>query len=137
MKPYFAILSSRFRTLVQYRAAALAGVGTQLFFGLVRMMIFDGFYRSSTVPQPITHCQAITYLWLVQGLLLLAMLDVDKDVAAMIRSGNVAYEIIRPIDLYSLWFSRALSGRAAPLIMRAIPIFVIAGLFLGLQAPAS
>src|SRR5262245_2112397 len=137
MKAYLAILSSRFRTLLQYRAAALAGVGTQLFFGLVRMMIYDGFYRSSIGSQPMTREQAITYIWLGQGLLLLAMLDVDKDVAAMIRTGNIAYEMIRPIDLYALWFSRAVSGRAAPLLMRAIPIFVIAGLFLGLQAPAS
>jgi UTP-glucose-1-phosphate uridylyltransferase len=30
MKPYLAILSSRFRTLLQYRAAAVAGVGTRL-----------------------------------------------------------------------------------------------------------
>src|SRR5262245_38756603 len=137
MKAYLAILSSRFRTLLQYRTAAVAGVATQLFFGLVRMMIYEGFYRSSIATQPMTSEQTITYIWLGQALLLLAMLDVDKDVAAMIRSGNVAYEMIRPIDLYTLWFSRAFSGRAAPLLMRAIPIFVIAGLFLGLQAPAS
>src|SRR5262249_15230491 len=112
MTAYLSILSSRFRTLLQYRAAALAGVGTQVFFGLVRMMIFDGFYRSSIGPQPMTREQAITYIWLGQAFLLLAMLDVDKDVAAMIRSGNVAYEMIRPIDLYTLWFTRALSGRA-------------------------
>jgi hypothetical protein len=37
MKPYLAILSSRFLALMQYRAAAIAGAGTQLFFGLVRM----------------------------------------------------------------------------------------------------
>jgi ABC-2 type transport system permease protein len=47
------------------------------------------------------------------------------------------YEMTRPVDLYAFWFARALSGRAAPLVMRAIPIFIIAGLFLGLQPPVS
>ena len=137
MKPYLAILISRFLTLLQYRAAALAGIGTQLFFGFVRVMIYDGFYRSSRPPHPLTFDQVTTYIWLGQAMLLLAMLDVDKDVAAMIRTGNVAYEMTRPLDLYNLWFARAVSGRAAPLVMRAIPIFVFAGLFLGLQKPSS
>src|SRR5262245_18267628 len=136
VKAYLAILSSRFLALLQYRAAALAGVATQLFFGLVRVMIFDGFYRSSAGPQPMTVEQVITYIWLGQALLLIGMLDVDKDVAAMIRTGGVAYEMTRPLDLYNLWFVRAVSGRAAPLTMRAIPIFVVAGLFLKLQPPA-
>jgi viologen exporter family transport system permease protein len=137
MKAYRAILVSRFLSLLQYRAAAIAGVGTQLFFGLVRVMIYDGFYRSSTSPQPMTVDQVVTYIWLGQAMLLLAMFDVDKDVAAMIRTGNVAYEMTRPLDLYTVWFTRALSGRAAPLLMRSIPIFIVSGLFLGLKGPAS
>jgi ABC-2 type transport system permease protein len=137
MKPYLAILSSRFRMLLQYRAAAIAGVGTQVFFGIVRMMIFDAFYSSSTVVQPMSHDQVITYIWLGQAMLMLVMLDVDREVAAMIRTGSVAYEMTRPLDLYGLWFARAFSGRAAPLAMRSVPIFVIAGLLFGLRAPLS
>jgi len=137
VRPYLSILVSRFLTLLQYRAAALAGVGTQLFFGLIRVMIYEGFFNSSTAPQPLTAEQVTTYIWLGQALLLLGMLDVDKDVAGMIRTGGVAFEMTRPLDLYNLWFARAVSGRAAPLVMRSIPIFVIAGLFLDLRAPAS
>jgi ABC-2 type transport system permease protein len=85
----------------------------------------------------LTADQVGTYIWLGQALLLLGMLDVDKDIAGMIRSGSVAYEMARPLDLYNLWLARAVSGRAAPLIMRAMPIFVVAGLFLELQRPAT
>jgi ABC-2 type transport system permease protein len=137
VKPYLAILTSRFLTLLQYRAAAIAGVGTQLFFGLVRVMIYDGFFRSSAGPHPLTVEQVTTYIWLGQAMLLLVMLDVDRDVAGMIRTGGVAYEMARPLDLYNLWFARAISGRAAPLIMRGIPIFVVAELFLNLEKPSS
>ena len=137
MKAYKAILVSRFLSLLQYRAAAIAGIATQLFFGLVRVMIYDGFYRSSAVAQPLNADQVITYIWLGQAMLMLVLFDVDKDVATMIRNGNVAYEMTRPIDLYFTWYMRALSGRAAPLLMRSIPIFIIAGLFLNLRMPVS
>jgi ABC-2 type transport system permease protein len=137
VKAYRTIFVSRFLTLLQYRAAAVAGVATQLFFGLVRVMIYDGFYRSSSMPQPMTAEQVVTYIWLGQAMLMLVMLDVDRDVAAMIRTGNVAYEMTRPLDLYTVWYIRALSGRAAPLILRAVPIFIVAVPFLGLNPPAS
>jgi ABC-2 type transport system permease protein len=137
MKPYLSILVSRFQTLLQYRAAAAAGVVTQIFWGIVRMMIFDAFYRSSSMPQPLTNDQAIAYIWLGQAMLVLTILSVDADVAAMIRSGSVAYEMTRPLDLYAMWFSRALSGRAAPLLLRSIPIFMIASLFFGIASPVS
>jgi ABC-2 type transport system permease protein len=49
----------------------------------------------------------------------------------------MSYELTRPVDLYSLWFARAFSGRAAPLSMRALPILAVSGLFFGLAPPAS
>ena len=67
MKAYWAVLSARFRTLLQYRAAALAGLGTQVFWGLIRVMIFGAFYRSTTAPQPMTYPEVVTYVWLGQA----------------------------------------------------------------------
>ena len=137
MTPYRAVLSSRFRMLLQYRAAALAGIVTQLFFGIVRTMIFDAFYRSSRVQQPIGRDDVVTYIWLGQAFLMLTILDADRDVAEMIRGGNVAYELVKPVDLYWLWFARAVSGRAAPLALRAVPILALAAFWHGLRGPAS
>jgi ABC-2 type transport system permease protein len=137
MTPYVAILSGRFRTLLQYRAAAFAGAGTQLFWGLIRMMIFDAFYRSSAAPQPISLSQTITYIWLGQAMLGILPWNVDPDVRGMIRTGSVAYELLRPLDLYALWYSRAVAQRTAPTLLRSIPIFIVAGTFFGLRAPAS
>jgi ABC-2 type transport system permease protein len=122
---------------LQYRAAALAGVGTQLFFGLVMVMVYDAFYRSTTVRQPMTYPEVVTYIWLGQAMLGLLPWNLDLEMHATIRSGNVAYELLRPVDLYSFWYVRILGGRVASTLLRAVPQFLIAGLFLGLQPPAS
>jgi ABC-2 type transport system permease protein len=137
MKGYWAIFSARFRTLLQYRAAALAGLGTQVFWGWIRVMVFYAFYQSSTASQPMTYDQVVTFIWLGQATILLLICGADGDVTAMIRSGTVAYEMLRPMDVYSLWYARAVAARTAPVLMRAIPIFVLAGLFFGLHPPAS
>lgn len=137
MRAYLAILSARFRTLLQYRAAAVAGLGTQLFWGLIRVMIFEAFYASSTAPQPMTFAQVVTYVWLGQATIRLLIWRADPDVERMIRTGTVAYELIRPVDLYWLWFSRSIANLTAPTVLRAVPMVIIAALLLGMQAPAS
>jgi ABC-2 type transport system permease protein len=55
----------------------------------------------------------------------------------MIRSGAVAYELLRPLDLYSLWYCRAVAWRTAPTTLRALPMFALALACLGMGWPAS
>jgi ABC-2 type transport system permease protein len=128
VRPYLAILGARFRMLLQYRAAALAGLWTQIFWGLVLIMVYEAFYRSSTAPdrQPMTFRQIVDYVWLGQALLAMLPWNADAEVRAMVRSGAVAYELCRPVDLYSLWYARAVALRTAPTILRAAPLCLIA-----------
>jgi ABC-2 type transport system permease protein len=137
VKAYLSVLSARLRMLLQYRAAALAGFGTQLFWGMIRIMIFEAFYRSSSAPPPLPFEQVVTYVWLGQATLALIPWGGDSEVRSMIRTGTVAYEMLRPLDLYALWYSREVAGRLAPTLLRSIPMFVVAGLFLGLRPPPS
>ena len=136
-RPYLAILSSRMQVLLQYRAAAFAGFVTQFFWGLMRVMIFAAFYASSDAKMPMTLKETTIYIWLSQALFLMFPWNLDSDVARMVRTGNVAYEMVRPIDLYWLWFARAIALRVAPVALRSVPLFIIAGLFFGLDKPHS
>lgn len=55
----------------------------------------------------------------------------------MVRSGGVSYELLRPLDLYSAWFTRAIAMRTAPTLLRSVPLLAVAALLLGMQAPES
>ena len=137
MKAYFAIISARFRMLLQYRAAAIAGFGTQLFWGFVKVMIYEAFYRSTTTPQPMELSQVITYTWLAQAFFTLMPFRIDAEIRRMIREGNVAYELLKPVDLYNLWYSRAVANCTATPLLRSNPLFIVAMLWLGMQPPDS
>ena len=117
MTSYWAVASARFRELLQYRAAAVAGMGTQLFWGLIRVMIFEAFYRSSVSAQPMEIDEVTTYVWLGQAFLALLPWNLDLNLRNQIRTGGVGYELIRPVDLYAYWFSRSLAWRTAPTLL--------------------
>lgn len=137
MKGYLAILKIRMKVLFQYRAASLAGIFTQLFWGIIQVMIFHAFYAQVSGSEPISLNQAVNFIWIGQALLQLLPWSLDKEIEGQVKSGNVAYELIRPLHLYGLWFMRSLAMRLVPTSMRCFPIFIIGGWLLGLKAPVS
>lgn len=124
-KAYGAIIRIRFMLLVQYRVAAVAGIATQFMFGFVKIIVLQAFYLSTTQAQPLTFSQAVGYVWLGQAMLRMLPWDGDGEIQALIRSGNVAYELCRPLNLYNHWYARAIALRVAPTLLRAIPVFLV------------
>jgi len=137
MNGCLAIFKIRMKTLLQYRAAAFAAICAQLFWGILMVMIYRAFYAEAVVAEPISLKEAITFIWLGQALLQLIPWSIDKEIEAQVKNGNVAYELIRPIHLYGIWFARSLALRAIPTLMRCIPIFVMGGWLFSLSAPVS
>lgn len=125
MKAYWSLFIARFALLLQYRAAALAGIATQFFWGFVKVMVLEAFFTHAT-SEPITFREAVGYIWLVQAFLFAVVpWGGDKDIQDLIRSGAVGYDLLRPTDLYNFWLTRALALRTAPIILRAIPLLCI------------
>ena len=117
--------------LLQYRAAALAGFGTQLFWG-DQAQILEAFYASATTAPPMQLGAVIAYVWLGQAFLGLLPWNVDAELAMLIRTGGVAYELSRPLDLYTFWFFRTVAYRTAGTTLRVIPMVIFAMLLLPL-----
>jgi ABC-2 type transport system permease protein len=131
MKVYWAFLRLRFAVQLQYRAAAIAGLITNFFFGLVRAMVFVAFYALNLQPQPMTLEQAVTYSWLTEATFRLLPWTRDSEVLAQIRSGNVAYELCRPLNLYLNWYCRLIALRVAPTLLGSVPLLIFACLLPG------
>lgn len=137
VRPYLAIFAMRFLMLLQYRAAALAGMATQFWFGAIMILALRAFYASGRGSASITLAEAITYIWLGQAFLGLLPWNVDPEIALMMRTGNVAYERLRPVDTYFYWFARAMAWRAAATLLRSIPLLIVTSVvfaFVGLGA---
>jgi ABC-2 type transport system permease protein len=125
MRPYLSVLTLRFREISQYRAAAWAGVFTQLVFGFILFMSLDAFVSSNPAASPMTRTQLLAYIWLGQAFLGLLPWNVDRDVVAMVRTGAVAYELARPLDTYTLWYARTLGWRLAATALRCVPLLLL------------
>ena len=125
MKAYLSYFKLRFITNLQYRAAAWAGIATQVFFGFVYIMVYIAFYESESISLPMELPQLITYIWLNQALLSMVNLFYkDRELFNLVKTGNIAYELTRPKDLYFMWYFKIIGQRLAMVFLRFIPFLV-------------
>ena len=127
MKSYFSYFKLKFITGLQYKAAAYAGVCAQIFFGLVYILVYIAFYESDSSNLPMPLNQLVSYLWLNQCFFTLVyMWYKDKEIISMIKSGNIAYELCRPQDLYLMWACKILGERLSQTTLRILPVIFVA-----------
>lgn len=127
MRTYYSVWRLRMATGLQYRAAALAGVSTQLFFGFLFIMIMVAFYsQSGQSSAPMTLRQVVAYIWLQQAFLAFIMLWFrDNEIFQLITKGNIAYELCRPSGIYEFWYAKLLAQRLSSALLRCLPILLI------------
>lgn len=131
-RAYLSVIAARQRVLLQYRAAALAGVVTQAFWGALKLMVLAAFYRVGKTEPPMAFADVVAYVWLGQALFALLPWNADDDLVQQVRSGGVAFDLLRPLDLYGYWFARTLAFRTGRTLLRSGPIAVLAAVVLPL-----
>lgn len=127
MRAYLSFFRIRLVNGLQYRAAAYAGVATQFSWGFMYIMLYQTFYKTNPSMAPMEFSQLSSYIWLQQAFLALFMTwFLDNDIFNLITSGNVAYELCRPLDLYNIWFAKSCATRLSKAMLRCFPILIIA-----------
>jgi len=141
MRQYISFFKLKFAVGLQYKAAAIAGLATQIFFGLVFVMVYMAFYGSGDANVDISLAEIIPYQWLSQAFLSLIWIwHKDNEILNMIKNGNVAYELCRPQNIYWMWYIRILASKLSAVLLRCVPLLIIAFLLpapYNLTLPAS
>ena len=126
MRPYISLLRVRFLNGLQYRAAALGGLATQFFWGIMLVFIYKAFYGDAVSSNGFSYKDIVTFVWLQQAFLSFIFLyDWDSELLDMITTGSISYELCRPVNIYQVWYVKLLSKRLSRGILRFAPVIVL------------
>ena len=137
MRAYLSAFRMRRRLEVQYRGAVLGGIICQIFFGLILIAVYRTLYAGKPQSMPLSHITS--YVWLQQAFFRM-LLASDPDLLDKIRTGSIAYDLCRPLNLYGFYYVRIMAQKLTGSLLRAVPMLVFAALLpegWGLAAPAS
>ena len=126
MGKYWSFFKMRLMAGLQYRAAALAGMSTQLVWGAMELLVYRAFWLESPEKFPMGIEALSSYIWLQQAFLaLFAMWNWEFDIVESVKTGTVAYELLRPTDIYSMWMARSIANRLARASLRMVPVIAV------------
>ena len=137
MRAYLSTFRMRRKLEVQYRGAVLGGIICQAFFGLVLIAIYRALYKGK--PQAMPFSSVASYVWLQQAFFRMLMAS-DPDLLDKIRTGSIAYDLCRPLNLYGFYYVRIAAQKLIGSLLRGTPMLVFALLLpegWGLSLPAS
>ncbi len=138
MSALVTLAAAGFRRYSAYRLATAAGAFTNSAFGLIRASITVAAITAAGGMLADYDAKAgSTYVWITQALITPVALFGWNELALRIRTGDVAIDLARPLDLQWGLLATDLGRAAFVLIPRGLPPIVVGALTFGLAMPSS
>jgi ABC-2 type transport system permease protein len=132
---YWAIARLAFQRQLAYRTANLAGLATNLFWGMLRASVLLALFGTRTLVAGYSTQAAVTYTGLTQALIAPLALWGWWDLIRSIRTGDVASDLSRPWDFFGYWAAQDLGRALAQLLFRGLPLLALYALVYRIALP--
>ncbi len=133
---YLHIAVKSFQKHLAYRAANLAGIATNTFFGAIYVLIYTALFQGRGEVGGLDVRDTVTYAVLTQSLLMVMSAFGNRELSEAIIKGTIVGDLSRPVDFYLYWAALDLGRATYYLIFRGIPIFVIGLVLFHARLPA-
>ena len=137
MRLYLHLTRLAIHRQIAYRAATLAGLATNFFFGLLRAAVLVALYGARQQVEGIDIQSAITYTGISQAAISFLALFSWYDLMNSIYTGQVGSDLLKPVDYFGWWMAQDLGRAWVNLIMRGLPIMLFYALVFDIVVPGS
>lgn len=134
---FFEFTKRSFRRTLTYRAAAVAGLVTNFFFGLLRVAVLLALFGDEQVVQGYSVAGIITYTALTQALIAFLSLFGWYDLMQSVHSGEVGADLLKPMNYFSFWMAHDAGRALASLLLNGVSFMLIFELVFDMVYPSS
>ncbi len=124
MRLFWELTKISFQRHLTYRAATVAGLVTNFFFGILRAAIFVALYDLQTQVEGITIQGAITYAALGQALIGYLSMFSWFDLMNTVYTGDIASDLLKPMNYFSFWLAQDLGRAVVNFLLRGVIVMV-------------
>ena len=136
MALFFNLARLAFQRQLTYRTANLAGLATNLFFGLLRAAVLIALYGARSEVSGITLQGAITYTGLTQAIIAFLSFFGWYDLMNTVYRGDIAADLLKPFDYFAYWLAQDLGRALVTLLTRGITLMAFFALFYRISVPS-
>jgi ABC-2 type transport system permease protein len=122
MRLFWELALRSFQRQMTYRAATLAGLVTNFFFGILRASVLVALYGARQEMAGITVMGAVTYTGITQAVIGFLSLFGWYELMNTVYTGAVAADLLKPMGYYRFWMAQDFGRAMAQLLLRGLPI---------------
>lgn len=136
-KAYFYVYKVRIQKALAYRFDVFENIIGQSITMFATAFFWKALYAGHDTVKGVQVEDMLTYTIVSSMMALLFRIEVESRVITSVRKGTVATDMLKPINLYGIYFFEDLGAATSAFFQNVIPIFVIGSLFIGVPSPDS
>lgn len=136
MRLFWELARLSFQRQLTYRAAAMAGLTTNVFFGFLRAAVLIALYNQRPAVAGMSLEEAITYTGFTQAIIAYMSIFGWYEVMHSVYSGEVATDLLKPMNYFSFWLAQDLGRAASNFLLRGLTIMLIYALVFDITVPS-
>jgi len=137
MRLYWEFTRRSFHRQFTYQAAAMAGLITNFFFGMLRVALMAALYVTQVSVAGLDLNAAITFTGLTQAAIGFLSLFGWYELMNSIYDGSVSNDLLKPAGYYRMWLAQDFGRALAQLILRGVPMMLAYAVLLDISYPES
>ncbi|MBN1878209.1 MAG: ABC-2 family transporter protein [Anaerolineae bacterium] len=135
LRLFYKLAGLAFQRQFSYRAANLAGLATNVFFGMLRASLMIALYSARTEVAGISIQDAVTYTGITQAIIAYLSLFHWWDVMQAVYSGDIASDLLKPVDYFTFWLAQDVGRAVAHLLVRGLTLVLAYAVFFHITLP--
>jgi len=135
LKLFWHLIQLGFQQQFSYRAANLAGLMTNFFFGLLRASVMIALYAARTDVAGMSLQDAVTFTAFSQAIIAYLSLFNWWRVMLAVYSGEIASELLKPTNYFTFWLAQDIGRAIAHFLTRGLTIMAAYALFFKITVP--
>ncbi|MBI2505999.1 MAG: ABC-2 family transporter protein, partial [Candidatus Latescibacteria bacterium] len=119
-----------------YRFEYFSSIGTNVFFLFGSVYLWKSAYKGISSVGQVAEEQMVTYAIVSVLMTALFSINVNQNLFAKIRQGDIAVDFIRPANLLYFWLAEDLGLSLSAITRFCLPVLLVSALFVKVPLPA-
>ncbi|MCM1126999.1 MAG: ABC-2 family transporter protein [Lachnospiraceae bacterium] len=137
MNKYLYIMKVKIQTVLSYRFDVISTIFVQCITMFAICCFWMAVYGETDSAQGVSGKDMLTYTTISILMSNLLTMNVQHRILDSIRTGNVALDMLKPVNIYFLYLAEDLGEAAAAFFQKVLPLLLISSLMFGLPKAAS
>ena len=137
IKVYTQVMKTRIIRSLTYKFEVYGNILMQSIIILASAFFWKALFRNSDSVQGVSVDTMMVYTVISSMISVVLSTNIERRITESVQKGTIAVDMLRPVNVFSIFFAEDVALVIALIFQNLIPIFVIGSLMVGVPKPAS